>query len=57
MAFLTGAVISVMVIFNTELGEATSNSASILVNQAVGILTLSAIMMAFRKNVHFVFQY
>lgn len=50
MAFLTGAVISVMVIFNTELGEATSNSASILVNQAVGIITLSAIMMAFRKN-------
>lgn len=50
MAFLTGTVISIMVIFNTELGQATSNSASILVNQAVGIITLSAIMVAFRKN-------
>ena len=50
MAFLTGAVISVMVIFNTELGEATSNSASILVNQAVGdalsdALFLEAVMI------------
>ena len=50
MAFLTGAVISVMVIFNTELGEATTNSASILVNQAVGIITLSAIIVAFRND-------
>ena len=50
LAFLTGAVISVMVIFNTELGEATTNTASIIVNQAVGIITLSAFILVFRKN-------
>ena len=50
MAFITGAVISVMVIFNTELGKATTNTVSILINQIVGIIILSIIIMAFRKN-------
>ena len=50
LAFLTGAVISVMVIFNTALGEATSNSISILINQIVGIIALTAMMLCFRKN-------
>ena len=49
-AFITGIVISVMVVFNTKLGEATTNSVSILVNQIVGIVFLTAVMLAFRKN-------
>ena len=47
---MTGAVISVMVVFNTKLGEATTNEVSITVNQIVGIVTLTAIMLLFRKS-------
>ncbi len=50
IAFLTGAIISVMVIFNTELGADTSNSVSILINQAVGIIFLSSVMLALSKD-------
>ena len=49
-AFVTGAVISVMVIFNTELGQATTNNVSILINQVVGIVLLSALLVLFRGN-------
>lgn len=49
-AFLTGAIISVMVVCNTELGVKTSNNVSIAVNQATGILTLTAIMLIGRNN-------
>lgn len=50
LAFISGAVISVMVVCNTELGLRTSNNVSIAVNQFVGILTLTAIMVAGRGN-------
>ena len=50
LAFLTGAVISVMVVFNTLLGAATTNEVSITVNQIVGIVLLSVIMLVFRNN-------
>lgn len=49
-AFAVGAIISIMVVFNTMLGIATNNSISITVNQIVGIILLSAIMMAFPRN-------
>ncbi len=49
-AFLVGAVISVMVIFNTMLGTATNNSISIMINQIVGIILISLIMAAFPKS-------
>lgn len=50
LSFITGAVISLMVVFNTKLGEATTNEVSITVNQIVGIVTLTAIMLLFRKS-------
>ncbi|MDY5931843.1 MAG: DMT family transporter [Candidatus Ornithospirochaeta sp.] len=50
ISFLTGAVISVMVVGNTALGNATSNEVSIIINQIVGIALLSAIMLLGRKN-------
>ena len=50
LSFITGAIISVMVVFNTQLGEATTNEVSITINQIVGIATLTAIMLLFRKS-------
>lgn len=44
-AFLTGAIISVMVVFNTALGTVTNNSISITINQITGIVILSLIML------------
>lgn len=49
-AFMTGVIISVMVIFNTQLGNATNNSLSITINQITGIVLLSLIMLLGRKN-------
>lgn len=37
ISFITGAIISVMVTFNTELGTLTTNEVSITINQIVGI--------------------
>lgn len=48
--FITGAVISVMVIFNTELGKVTSSEVSLIVNQIVGILVLSLIIWTMPAN-------
>lgn len=50
IAFMAGAVISAMVVCNTELGVKTSNNISIAVNQLVGIITLSVVMMITAKN-------
>lgn len=50
VAFLTGAVISVMVLFNTEFGNMSSNETSIIINQIVGILSLTIVMLATAKN-------
>ncbi len=49
-AFMTGVIISVMVIFNTHLGNATNNSLSITINQITGIVLLSIIMLLGRRN-------
>lgn len=51
ITFLTGAVISLMVICNTELGVATTNEVSLIVNQITGIILLTLILTAGRKNV------
>ena len=50
ISFITGAVISIMVTFNTEAGRITSSEVSLIVNQIVGIITLEAIMLLARKN-------
>lgn len=50
VAFLIGTVISVMVLFNTKLGNLTTNEVSICVNQIVGIIALTLIMTIGRKN-------
>ncbi len=49
-AFMTGVIISVMVIFNTQLGNTTNNSLSITINQITGIVLLSIIMLLGRGN-------
>lgn len=49
-AFLTGAVISVMVVCNTELGKATSNEVSLIINQAIGVVLTSLMLAVGRKN-------
>lgn len=49
-AFLIGAVISLMVTFNTEFGRLTSSEVSTTVNQIVGIVLLFALMAAARGN-------
>lgn len=49
-AFLTGAIIAVMVSFNTEFGRLTSSEVSLIINQIVGIITLHIIITAGRKN-------
>ena len=50
ISFITGAVISIMVTFNTEAGRITSSEVSLIVNQIVGIITLEALMLLARKN-------
>lgn len=51
ISFLTGAVISVMVVANTELGRITTNEVSLIVNQAIGVVLTTFILLAGRKNV------
>lgn len=51
VTFITGAVISLMVICNTELGVATTNEVSLIINQITGIILLTVILTAGRKNV------
>lgn len=50
IAFMVGAVISIMVVFNTALGQATTNEVSIAINQIVGIVTLTLIMLLGRNS-------
>lgn len=50
VAFMTGAVIAIMVVFNTEFGKLTSSEVSLIINQIVGIITLSLIMLVFKKS-------
>lgn len=50
VSFLTGAVISVMVVANTELGRITTNEVSLIVNQAIGVVLTTFILLACRKN-------
>ena len=50
VSFLTGAVISVMVVANTELGRITTNEVSLIVNQAIGVVLTTFILLAGRKN-------
>ena len=51
VSFLTGAVISVMVVANTELGRITTNEVSLIVNQAIGVVLTTFILLTGRKNV------
>ena len=51
ISFFTGAVISVMVVANTELGRITTNEVSLIVNQAIGVVLTTFILLAGRKNV------
>ena len=48
-AFLTGIVISVMVVANTRLGELTTNEVSMIVNQTIGVILTTLILLAGRK--------
>lgn len=48
--FLTGAVISLMVICNNQLGNATTNEVSLIINQITGIVLLTLILAAGRNN-------
>ncbi len=50
LVFVTGMVISIMVVFNTEFGVATTMGVSLMVNQAVGIFVITMIMWGGRKN-------
>ncbi|MDY4610414.1 MAG: DMT family transporter [Sphaerochaetaceae bacterium] len=50
LVFVTGAVISIMVVFNTEFGVATTMGVSLMVNQAVGIFVITMIMWGGRHN-------
>ena len=47
---LVGSIISVMVVLNTRLGEATSAGVSFLINQVVGIVILTILMAACGSN-------
>lgn len=42
--FLIGAIIAVMVVFNTNLGILTTNEVSIAINQVVGIVSITIVM-------------
>ena len=48
-AFLTGIVISVMVVANTRLGELTTNEVSMIVNQTIGVILTTLILLAGRR--------
>ncbi|MGN0905605.1 MAG: DMT family transporter [Bullifex sp.] len=50
MSFMTGAVIAVMVVSNTQLGVDTSTEVSTIVNQGVGLIVLQILMIILRKN-------
>ena len=50
IAFLAGALISIMVVCNTELGLKTSNNISITMNQLVGIIALTIVMVCTKGN-------
>ena len=50
VSFLTGAVISVMVVANTQLGRITTNEVSLIVNQSIGVILTTLILLAGRKN-------
>ena len=50
LSFITGAVISLMVVANTQFGVATSTEVSTIINQAVGIIVLTLLMVILRKN-------
>ena len=50
LSFLTGAIISVMVIFNTQFGVATSTEVSTMINQLVGIIFITILMILLRRN-------
>ena len=49
-SFLTGAVISLMVVANTRLGSATTNEVSMIVNQAIGVVLTTVILIAGHKS-------
>ncbi|MFA6689755.1 MAG: DMT family transporter [Sphaerochaetaceae bacterium] len=51
LVFITGVVISIMVVFNTEFGVATTMGVSLMVNQAVGIVIITLIMIGGGRNV------
>ncbi len=53
LVFATGMVISIMVVFNTEFGVATTMGVSLMVNQAVGLFVVSMIMLGVRRSVAF----
>lgn len=53
LVFATGMVISIMVVFNTEFGVATTMGVSLMANQAVGIFIITMIMWGGRKNLSF----
>lgn len=50
VSLLTGAVISVMVVANTELGRITSNEVSLIINQSIGVILTSLILLVGRKS-------
>ncbi len=50
LSFLAGAVISIMVICNTEFGLATTSETSLIINQIVGIILLTIVLFAGRNN-------
>ncbi|HRV23973.1 MAG TPA: DMT family transporter, partial [Sphaerochaeta sp.] len=47
---LTGAIISVMVVANTNLGHATTMGVSLLVNHLIGFTLVSTILFFGRNN-------
>ncbi len=51
LIFVTGLVISVMVVFNTEFGVRTTMGVSLMVNQLVGIVVITAMMWSMPHNV------
>lgn len=53
LVFVTGMIISIMVIFNTEFGVATTMGVSLMVNQAVGIVVITMIMWGGHRNLKF----
>lgn len=50
LALCTGALLSISIFYNAELGLATTNEVSMITNQLVGVIFLSAIMFAGKKS-------